>query len=92
MSSSIQSDGWLRTSLVAILRRRVDITFLPLLSSSTRVSARDGVGEEEGGGGSGPNLLGGEGERVEVEDVGEDRCSGVLGGLGNQPGRTKRPS
>ena len=77
MSSSIQSDGWLRTSLVAILRRRVDITFLPLLSSSTRVSARDGVDEEEDGGGSGPNLLGGEGERVEVEDVGEGWCVGV---------------
>ena len=57
-----------------------------------RLSARDGVEEEEDGGGSGPNLLGGEGERVEVEDVGEDRCSGVLGVLGNQPGRTKRPS
>ena len=42
-----------------------------------RLSARDGVEEEEDGGGSGPNLLGGEGERVEVEDVGEDRCSGV---------------
>ena len=40
------------------------------------MSARDGVDEEDGGG-SGPNLLGGEGERVEVEDVGEDRCSGV---------------
>ena len=40
------------------------------------MSARDGV-DEEGGGGSGPNLLGGEGERVEVEDVGEDGCSGV---------------
>ena len=60
---------------MAILRRRADITFLPLLSSSTRVSARDGVGED--GGGSGPNLLGGDGERVEVEDVGEDKCSGV---------------
>ena len=41
------------------------------------MSARDGVGEEEGGGGSGPNFLVGEGERVEVEDVGEDKCSGV---------------
>ena len=61
---------------MSMVRRRADITFLPLLSSSTRVSARDGV-DEEGGGGSGPNLLGGEGERVEVEDVGEDRCSGV---------------
>ena len=41
------------------------------------MSARDGVDVEEDGGGSGPNFLGGEGERVEVEDVGEDRCSGV---------------
>ena len=81
MSSSIQRDGWLRTSLVAIVRRRADITSLPFLSSSTRVSARDGVDEEEGGG-SGPNLFGGEGEEVDVEDVGEDWCSGVLGGLG----------
>ena len=45
------------------------------------MSARDGVDEEEGGG-SGPNLFGGEGEEVDVEDVGEDWCSGVLGGLG----------
>ena len=81
MSSSSQRDGWLRTSLVSMVRRRADITFLPLLSSSTRVSARDGVDEEEGGG-SGPNLFGGEGEEVDVEDVGEDWCSGVLGGLG----------
>ena len=56
ISSSIHSDGWLRTSLVAILWRSADITFLPLLSSSTRVSARDGVDEEEGGG-SGPNVF-----------------------------------
>ena len=43
----------------------------------------DGSGEEEGGG-SGPYLLGGEGlgEEVVEEDVGEDWCSGVLGGLG----------
>ena len=43
----------------------------------------DGLGEEEGGG-SGPNLLGGEGlgEEVVEEDVGEDWCSGVLGELG----------
>ena len=61
---------------MAILRRRADRVFLPLLSSSKRVSARDGVGEE-GGGGSGPNRLGGEGEKVEVEEVGEDWCSGV---------------
>ena len=45
------------------------------------MSARDGVDEEEGGG-SGPNLFGDEGEEVDVEDVGEDWCSGVLGGLG----------
>ena len=77
MSSSIQSDGWLRTSLEFIDRRRVDIISLPLLASSKRVRARDGVDEEGDGGGSGPNLLGGEGERVEVEDVGEDRCSRV---------------
>ena len=57
-------------------RRSADIISLPLLSSSTRARARDGVGGE-GGGGSGPNLLGGEGEKVEVEDVGEDGCSGV---------------
>ena len=55
----------------------MDIISLPLLASSKRVRARDGVDEEEDGGGSGPNFLGGEGERVEVEDVGEDRCSGV---------------
>ena len=62
------------------------------------MSARDGVGEE-GGGGSGPNRLGGEGEKVEVEEVGEDWCSGVLGGLGKRVeflskkvGWVKRPS
>ena len=44
---------------MSMARRRVDRVFLPLLSSSKRVSARDGVDEE--GGGSGPNLLGGEG-------------------------------
>ena len=38
--------------------------------------------DEEEGGGSGPNLFGGEGEEVDVEDVEEDWCSGVLGGLG----------
>ena len=38
------------------------------------------MGEEEGGG-SGPNLLGGEGEEVCVEDVGEV-CLGESGGLG----------
>ena len=45
------------------------------------MSARDGVDEEEGGG-SAPNRFWGEGEEVDVEDVGEDWCSGVLGGLG----------
>ena len=50
MSSSSQRDGWLSTSLVFMDRRRAVITFLPLLSSSTRASARDGVEEEEGGG------------------------------------------
>ena len=40
---------------------------LPLLSSSMRARAReDGLGEEEGGG-SGPNVLGGE---VSGEEVG----------------------
>ena len=56
ISSSIQSDGWLRMSLVSMARRRADRVFLPLLSSSKRVSARDGVDEEEGGG-SGPNVF-----------------------------------
>ena len=57
------------------------------MASSIRARAReDGLGEEEGGG-SGPNLLGGEGlgelgEEVVEEDVGEDWYSGVLGGLG----------
>ena len=43
------------------------------------------MGEEEGGG-SGPNPLGGEGlgEEVVEEDVGEDGCSGDLGGLGKR--------
>ena len=74
---------------------------LPLLSSSTRARAReDGLGEEEGGG-SGPNLLGGEGlgEEVVEEDVGEGCCSGDLAGLGKRmeflskkEGWVKRPS
>ena len=76
ISSSTHSDGWLRASLVSICRRSADSISLPLLSSSTRERARDGVGGE-GGGGAGPNLLGGDGEKVEVEDVGEDWCSGV---------------
>ena len=87
MSSSSQRDGWLSTSLVSMVRRRADITFLPLLSSSTRASARDGVDEGEGGG-SGPNLFGGEGSG---EDVGKV-VSGELGGLGNHVGSTNRPS
>ena len=49
MSSSIQSDGWLRTSLESIDWRRAMIASLPLLASSKRVRARDGVGEEGGG-------------------------------------------
>ena len=68
-------------------RRREVITFLPLLSSSTRARSRDGVDEEEGGG-SGPNLVGGEGSG---EDVGKV-VSGDAGWLGNQVGSTKRPS
>ena len=86
MSLSIQSDGWLRTSLVAILRRRVVITFLPLLSSSTRVSARDGVDEEDGDfwgevSGEGVDWV------LSGDEVGSDEV-----GLGNQLGVTKRPS
>ena len=63
---------------MSMARRRADRVSLPLLSSSkrVRVSAREEV-DEEGGGGSGPKRLGGEGERVEVEDVGEVWCSGV---------------
>ena len=93
MSSSIQSDGWLRTSLVSMLWRRANITFLHLLSSSTRASAReDGLGEEEGGG-LGLRLLGGEGlgDDVGEEDV-EEGWSGDFGGLGNQEGSMNRPS
>ena len=70
-----------------MVRRREDIPFLPLLSSSTRASARDGVDEEEGGG-SGPKFVGGEGSG---EDVGKV-VSGELGGLGNHVGSTNRPS
>ena len=47
----------------------------------------DAVGEGEGGG-SGPNLFGGEGSG---EDVGKV-VSGDLGGLGNHVGSTNRPS
>ena len=70
------------------------------MASSIRARAReDGLGEEEGGG-SGPNLLGGEGlgEEVVEEDVGEG-WSGELGGLGRmtvflskKEGWVKRPS
>ena len=51
ISSSIQRAGWLRTSLVFMDRRRVDITSLPLLASSKRVRAREDVVEGEEGGG-----------------------------------------
>ena len=53
------------------------------------MSAReDAVGEGEGGG-SGPNLFGGEGSG---EDVVARVVSGDLVGLGNQVGSTNRPS
>ena len=93
MSSSIQRDGWLRTSLVSMVWRRANTAFLPLLSSSTRARAReDGVDEEEGEG-SGPNFLGGEGLGEEA-DEGEEMevCSGEAGGFGNQVGSVNRPS
>ena len=70
--------------------RRANTAFLPLLSSSTRARAReDGVDEEEGGG-SGPNLFGGEGSGEDVV-VGKV-VSGEFGGLRNQVGSTNRPS
>ena len=54
--------------------------------------------DKEVGGGSGPNFLGGEGEEVDVEDVGEV-CLGESGGLGRMAeflskkvGCVKRPS
>ena len=72
---------------MSMVWRRADIASLPLLSSSTRARARDG-GDEEEGGGSGPNLFGGEGSG---EDVGKV-VSGDVGGLGNQEGFTNRPS
>ena len=60
---------------------------LPLLASSRRARAREeGLGEVEGGG-SGPNVLGGE---VSGEEGGEFSGEGV--GLGNQEGSVKRPS
>ena len=82
ISSSIQRAGWLRTSLVFMDRRRVDITSLPILASSKRVRARDGVDEEEGGGFWG---------EVSGEEVGWviSRDEVVSG---NQLGVTKRPS
>ena len=48
---------------------------------------------DEEGGGSGPNLLGGEGLGEEV-DEGEvmEGCSGELGGLENKEGSVNRPS
>ena len=81
--------------------RRAITASLPLLSSSTRARAREDGSGEEVGGGSGPNLLGGEelGEEVVEEDVGEGCCSGELGGLGKRveflskkDGWVKRPS
>ena len=51
------------------------------------MSARDEVDGAEGGG-SGPNLFGGEGSG---EDVGKV-VSGDLGGLGNQVGSVNSPS
>ena len=87
ISSSIHNADWLRTSLVFIDRRRAVIASLPLLASSKRVRARDWVDEE--GGGSGPNLFGGEGSG---EDVVARVVSGDLAGLGNQVGSTNRPS
>ena len=66
---------------MSMVWRRAITASLPLLASSTRARAReDGLGEEEGGG-SGPNLRGGDG--VDEEDVGEV-CSGDLGGLGRR--------
>ena len=86
MSSSIQRDGWLRTSLVFMDRRRADIASLPLLASSKRVRAReDGVVGEEGGG-SGPKRFGGEDSGEEVGKV----VSGDEAVSGNQEAFTKR--
>ena len=70
-----------------MVRRSVDITFLPLLSSSTRVSTRDGVDEEKGGG-SGPNGFWGVDSGEEEEKV----VSGDEAVSGNQVGFTKRSS
>ena len=86
MSSSIHKDGWLRTSLVFIDRRRADIASLPLLASSKRVRAREDevVGEE--GGGSGPYLFGGEDSGEETGKV----VSGDEAVSGNQEGFKKK--
>ena len=66
--------------------RRAVAASLPLLSSSMRARVReDGLGEEEGGG-SGPNVLGGE---VSGEDVGVV-FSGEVMGLGEEGGLGKR--
>ena len=63
-----------------MLWRRAVAPSLPLLSSSMRARAREeGLGEVDGGG-SGPNVLGGE---VSGEDVGE-MISGEAGGLGKR--------
>ena len=68
-------------------KRRVVITSLPLLASSKRVRARDGLEDEEGGD------FWGEVSEEEVDwvlsgdEVGSDEV-----GLGNQLGVTKRPS
>ena len=66
-------------------RRRADRVSLPLLSSSTRESARDGLDEVDGGEGEVS------GEEVDWvlsgDEVGSDEV-----GLGNQLGVTKRTS
>ena len=88
MSSSIQRDGWLRTSLVFMDRRRAVIASLPLLASSKRVRAREDGVVGEVGGGSGPKGFWG-------KDSGEDGgkvVSGEAGGLGNHLGLTNNPS
>ena len=67
------------TSLIYMVRQRAAAPSLPLLSSSMRARAREeGLGEVEGGG-SGPNVLGGE---VSGEEGGEVSGEGV--GLGKK--------
>ena len=56
------------------------------MASSIRARAREDVWGEEEGGGSGPNVLGGE---FSGEDVGEV-FSGEVGGLGEEGGLGKR--